>query len=145
MPGTQCVCHALSGISKRSKVPPATLRGPESRRRSSDAALESANQADFAVPVSAALAHDEPEVMVEPEALEVDLRSNAIVAASLFDQPGPTVDDIELAQVTSMMHGQQEIAQLLDERVKRRLRVDVLPKDRAASSDASGHHPGESK
>jgi hypothetical protein len=133
----------------------------------SDATLESANQADFPVPVSAALADEEAEVMLEPDALEIDLRSNSIVGASLFDQPAPVVADPELAQELDEQQDaedfattiaepmrqpavisddpsevddarQQAIQRLLDERVKRRLRVAVLPKDRAAASDGSG-------
>lgn len=117
----------------------------------SDATLESANQADFDLPVSAALSDDRGEVLDEPQTLELDLRSDAIVAASLFDRPVADVDDGEeeleaeddfAVTFASPMREPQvssddpsdvdearrdEIQRLLDERVKKRLRVDELP------------------
>jgi hypothetical protein len=117
----------------------------------SDATLESANQADFEVPMSAALSEDDDDALTEPEELEIDLRSNAIVAGSLFDQPVSDVsaeeeereaEDDFAATLAAPLRSPQvvtddpsdvdddrldEIQRQLDERVKKRLRVEVLP------------------
>lgn len=128
----------------------------------SDATLESANQAGADLPVSAALAEDDDDTLPEPDETEVDLRSNAIVAGSLFDQPVSGDDDEEdeedareaedddAATLTAPLRSPQivtddpsdvdddrleESQRQLDERVKRRLRVDVLPGKRDAGED----------
>jgi uncharacterized protein (DUF2267 family) len=128
----------------------------------SEATLEAAQQGDFELPVSAALSDDPPEVTAEPDAPVVDLTSNAIVAASLFDRPidaseeqdeleAETEDDVAAPfaaplrqpRVTSDDPSdvdaakQAEIQRLLDERVKRRLRVSELPKAAAGRGRAS--------
>lgn len=123
----------------------------------SDATLEAANQAEFALPISGALMDDAPELTGEPEPSTVDVTSRAIVGASLFDQPVAPLDaeqeeraaEEDFAAVVAAPlreahfasddpsdvddERQLEIQRQLDERVKKRLRVDSLPKDRAGS------------
>lgn len=119
----------------------------------SDATLESANQADFPLPVSAALSDEQPEVSGEPAELEVDLTSGAIRAASLFDQPVDELaageegeeeeaeDDLDVTLAGPLRQPAiatddpsevddeklEAIQRALDERVKKRLHVDRLP------------------
>jgi hypothetical protein len=137
-----------SGLGQRSEH---GLSGVPVGQLISDATLESANQADFEVPMSAALSEDEADTLGEPEELEIDLRANAIVAGSLFDHPVSDIDDeVEeseaeddfAATFAAPMRAPhvmtddpsdvdadrlQEIQRQLDERVKKRLHVDVLP------------------
>jgi len=164
--GVQFLRDATEQYNFESELRPVGADDPSAAAEAqliSDATLEAANQGDVPVPVSAALTEDLDEVLAEPGAREIDLRSNAIVAASLFDQPGPAADDPELAEeleeeqaeddfavaMAAPMHQpqvisddpsdvddarQQEIQRLLDERVKRRLRVQRLPKELGSSS-----------
>jgi hypothetical protein len=115
----------------------------------SDATLESANQQDFELPLSEALADDQPEVLGEPDEMEIDLTSDAIRGASLFDRPiseleddeeaeDDTDDDTTLAAPFREPHvrtddpsevdeeKQQEIQREFDERVQRRLALQRL-------------------
>lgn len=127
----------------------------------SDATLESADQADFALPVSGALADDQPETLSEPEELAINLRSGAIVDASLFDHPVSEVSEEEEEKAAeddfSVTYSaplrapvvttedpsaldadqQREIQRLWDERVKKRLHVSVLPHEREEESPPS--------
>lgn len=120
----------------------------------SDATLESADQADFELPVSGSLADDQPETLGEPDELAINLRSGAIVEASLFDHPVPEVpedeeeraaeDDFSVTYSAPLRapvvvtddpsdvddDRQREIQRLWDERVKKRLHVAVLPHER---------------
>jgi uncharacterized protein (DUF2267 family) len=127
----------------------------------SEATLEFANQADFPIPVSGALSDDPAEVLPEPTARTVDLTSGAISAASLFDQPAAGLDD-ELEEQAAEddpdvvvaaplrepsvasddpsdvdQERLDAIQRALDERVKKRLRVTELPKDRARAHHAA--------
>jgi hypothetical protein len=115
----------------------------------SDATLESANQQDFELPLSEALADDQPEVLGEPDEIEIDLTSDAIRGASLFDRPiseleedeeaeDDTADDTTLAapfrepQIRTDdpsevdEEKQKEIQRELNERVQRRLALQRL-------------------
>jgi hypothetical protein len=121
----------------------------------SEGTLESANQAEFILPVSEAIADPTPEVFSEPAQAELDLTGEAIVSASLFDQPisdqeaeeeadeRQDADDMDLTLAAPLRQPvfrsddpsdvddarAQEIQRLLDERVRRRLRVQRLPKE----------------
>jgi hypothetical protein len=116
----------------------------------SDATLESANQEDFELPLSEALSDEQPEVLGEPDEIEIDLTSDAIRGASLFDRPiseleedeagedADVDDDITLAapfrepQIKTDDPSevddekQQEIQREFDERVQRRLALTRL-------------------
>jgi hypothetical protein len=111
----------------------------------SDATLESANQEDFELPLSGALADDQPEVLPEPDELEIDLTSDAIRAASLFDQPIPELEEDEETEDDTTLAApfrepqiktddpsevddekQQEIQREFDQRVQRRLALERL-------------------
>jgi uncharacterized protein (DUF2267 family) len=130
----------------------------------SEATLESANQSDFAVPVSGALSNDLPDVPFEPSAPAVDLTSGAIAAASLFDQPVAELDDeVEeeaaeddpdvvrarplreprvLSDDPSDVDDErlEQIQRAFDERVKKRLRVSELPKERSSNELGQSDH-----
>lgn len=123
----------------------------------SQATLRSSKQTRFEVPVSGALSDDAPPVQSEPAESEVDLTSNAIVQASLFDRPaaaaeepeeqeeqydeggdelsmtleaplrGPRITSDDPSEVDERKR--RAIQRALDERVKKRLRVDALPKE----------------
>jgi hypothetical protein len=121
----------------------------------SDGTLEAANQDEFSIPLTQALVNAVPDVIAEPAQTELDLRSGVIVSASLFDQPisdpeeqEEDEEDQDAAEpdVTRVAPFRQpvirsddpsdvddaraeEIQRLLDERVKRRLRVQRLPKE----------------
>jgi len=133
----------------------------------SDATLEAAKQEDFSLLVSEALTDDEQEVASEPGQRELDLTSETIVAGSLFDQPDAELeseDEEDAEDVAELLAAplrqpmivtddpsevderqQEEIQALLDERVRRRLRVRQLPKQRDADlgdrEDASSAWP----
>lgn len=124
----------------------------------SDATLEAAQQNDFELPLSAALSDDTSEVTGEPDTLVVDLTSDAIVGASLFDRPisdddeqgegaqseddfsGRVAPPLQQPRVTSDDPSdvdsakQAEIQRLLDERVKKRMQVGELQRHAAAQA-----------
>jgi hypothetical protein len=151
--GVQFLRDATEQYNFESSVSPADdeVAGVPLGQLISDATLESAHQADFEVPISAALSDEDDDALTEPDEAEIDLRSNAIVAGSLFDQPVSGVDAEEeereaeedfAATVAAPLRSPQvvtddpsdvdderleEIQRQLDERVKKRLRVEVLP------------------
>jgi uncharacterized protein (DUF2267 family) len=124
----------------------------------SEGTLESANQTDYILPVTEALADAPVEVAAEPAQSDLDLTSNSIVGVSLFDQPleqeedDDETDEDELEPTLAaplrppLIRSDdpsevddaraQEIQRLLDERVKKRLRVDRLPKEEQSEPSA---------
>lgn len=129
----------------------------------SDATLEAANQTEFELPVSGALNENTADVIGEPSADEVDMAADAIVGASLFDRPvseggdeaeeAAAEDDFSSRVAAPLREPQvtsddpsdvdqrklDEIQRALDERVRKRLHAEVLPKDlAAAASEGAG-------
>lgn len=126
----------------------------------SEATLESADQVDVPLPVSDALLDEQPEVLGEPEELDVDLTSDAIRAASLFDQPFNELsadeeeeeeaeDELDVTLAGPLRQPAiatddpsevddaklEAIQRAFDERVKKRLHVDRLPSTREDEED----------
>lgn len=124
----------------------------------SEATLESADQVDVPLPVSDALLDEQPEVLGEPEELDVDLTSDAIRAASLFDQPlnelaadeeEEAEDELDVTLAGPLRQPAiatddpsevddaklEAIQRAFDERVKKRLHVDRLPSTREDEED----------
>lgn len=117
----------------------------------SEGTLELANQADYVLPVTESLADAPAEVMAEPARSDLDLTSDSILEVSLFDQPAtdqegedesdeddldptlaaplrpPAIRSDDPSEVDDARA--QEIQRLFDERVKKRLRVERLPKE----------------
>jgi uncharacterized protein (DUF2267 family) len=167
--GVQFLRDAMEQYNFESQIRPEEdhePRGAPAGQILSQATLESAGQDDFEVPVSAALADDQPETRDEPDEPAINLRSDAIVEASLFDRPVsdmPTEleeraaeDDFSVTFASPLRapeiatddpsdvddSRERHIQRLFDERVKKRLQVEALPHEQqeAAAAGEDNRH-----